>query len=147
MTDLTEQCKKGELPNDIYYVELLGGNTTTAYMYKLRSYKKIVYRVKSFKGYVTKNQMKAVLSKAPSYDEWQEYKNANDSMFDTIKMLNKDNGKLEKENTKLKELLKECDHMNTNLQNALWQWNEESDLYEECDALEAKINQALGEDK
>lgn len=51
------------------------------------------------------------------------------------------------EHTKLKELLKECDRMNTNLQNALWQWNEESDLYEECDALEAKINQELGEDK
>lgn len=61
--------------------------------------------------------------------------------------LNDRRNKLEIENIKLKELLKECDHMNTNLQNALWQWNEESGLYEECDALEAKINQALGEDK
>ena len=49
--------------------------------------------------------------------------------------------------TTLKELLKECEHINIRLQNALWQWNEESELYEECDKIEAKINQALGEDK
>ena len=52
-----------------------------------------------------------------------------------------------KQNKQLKELLKECEHINICLQNALWQWNEESELYEECDKIEAKINQALGEDK
>ena len=41
-------------------------------------------------------------------EQLQEYKEANDSMFDTIKMLNKDNYKLEAENTKLKDLLKDC---------------------------------------
>ena len=71
MTALTEQWQKGELPNGIYYVELLDGDIMIAYMYKMRSCKKIVYRVKTFKGYITKNQMKAVLYKVPTYEEYQ----------------------------------------------------------------------------
>ena len=51
---------------------------------------------------------KEIVSEVPSHEQWQEYVKANDSMFSVIKMLNKDNYQLEKENNKLKELLKEC---------------------------------------
>lgn len=118
MTDLTEQWKKGELPNGIYYVELLGGNTMIAYMYKMRSCKKIVYRVKTFKGYVTKNQMKAVLSELPTYEEWKAQQNYEEhqkkciSIYENKEKQHTDDAiaynELLNENTKLKELLKEC---------------------------------------
>lgn len=79
MTDLTEQWKKGELPNGIYYVELVGGKTMIAYMYKAHPYKnKTVYRVKAFNGFITRNQMKSVLSEVPTYDEWKAQQNYED---------------------------------------------------------------------
>ena len=45
---------------------------------------------------------KEIDSEAPSYEQWQEYVKANDSMFSVIKMLNKDNYHLEKENNSSK---------------------------------------------
>ena len=108
MTNLTEQWKKGELPSGWYWVELKEGTFADGkksiilnYLFEFTNdFERHPYLVES------------VLGEVPSYEEWQEYKNANDSMFDTIKMLNKDNGKLEAENTKLKELLKECYFIN-----------------------------------
>ena len=51
---------------------------------------------------------KEIVAEVPNYEQWQEYVKANDRLFSAVKMLNKDNYQLEKENTKLKELLKEC---------------------------------------
>ena len=96
MTDLTEQWKKGELPAGWYWVE--GSRAEGIYAYTAE-YLNNMYRPRNGER---------IIEQVPSYDEWQEYKNANDSMFDTIKMLNKDNYKLEEENTKLKELLKQA---------------------------------------
>lgn len=95
MTTLTEQWKKGELPDGWYYVK--GNRAEGIYAYTAE-YLNNMYRPRN--GEI-------IIEQVPSYEQWQEYKEANDSMFDTIKMLNKDNYKLEEENTKLKELLRE----------------------------------------
>ncbi len=69
---LTEQLYEGTLPNGNYYVELQDKSTTPVYMYKMRSRKnKVIYRVKAFTGFITKNQMKSVLEELPTYEEWK----------------------------------------------------------------------------
>lgn len=118
MTTLTEQWQKGELTNGIYYIELLDGNTTIAYIYKMRSCKKIVYRVKTFKGYITKNQMKAVISELPTYEEWKAQQNYEEhqkkciSIYEQKEKQHTDDAiaynELKAENDKLKSILKEC---------------------------------------
>lgn len=95
MTNLTEKWKKGELANGTYYVRL-NHDSSTIDVYDCGVWWNNAW-----------HEITEVLEEVPSYEEWQEYKDANDSMFDVIKMLNKYNYKLEKENTKLKELLKE----------------------------------------
>lgn len=78
MNDLTEQLKKGELPEGFYYFKLPNGETDTGKDFGLA----ILLMCEG-------GDKIEVLSEVPSYDEWQ--------------------AKLE-ENTKLKELLKECKH-------------------------------------
>lgn len=139
MTSLTEQWQKGELLEGFYYARCDWSDEV-----EIRYVHNGV------------DDWKEIVAKVPSYEEWQEYVKANDSMFSVVKMLNKDNYQLEKENTKLKELLKECKRQ-----------FEEVELYR-CDVADtdqedwfkistnqanvankmiAKINQVLGEDK
>lgn len=126
MTNLTEQWKKGELPSGEYYIiDDLGLNATDRY-----------YPSHGFGAELPQ----AVLAPVPSYEEWKEYKEANDSMFDTIKMLNKDNYKLEDKNTKLKELLKECRENIASID------YDSSVLDREQSILLNKIDQVLGEE-
>lgn len=104
MTDLTEQWKKGELPNGIYYVELFGEITTIAYIYKM-NYKRIVYRVKSFKGYITRSQIKAVLYEVPTYEKWQKILHHTGKYECEYTSCVMDYENLKEENEKLKEKL------------------------------------------
>lgn len=113
---LTEQWRKGELQDGWYWVKK---KTCEEYI------DKVYFWYDTFiDGDVPLDNDKVVevLAKVPSYEKWQ--------------------AKLE-ENAELKELLKECVKMNTRLENALWQWNEESELYDENEALENKINEVL----
>ena len=111
MTDLTEQYRKGELELDKnYYIELEDG-TIEIQMF--------------VGGFLCRkdNEVKEVLNKVPSYDEWQ--------------------AKLE-ENTKLKELLKECrdeiDYLRKHYKGNI-------DHLKNNTRLDKEINQVLGEDK
>jgi hypothetical protein len=85
MTELTEQCKKGELPVGKYYIECKDGSVTTMYLgnddYSVRSIKS-----KGFK----------IIAPVPTFDEWKETYNC---------ML--ENEVLRLKNAQLKELLKE----------------------------------------
>lgn len=161
---LTEQWNKGELLNGWYWVE--GSRAEDIYAYTAE-YLNHMYRPKN---------SDRIIEQVPSYEEWQEYKEANDSMFDTIKMLNNDNYKLENENTKLKtenkrysEQLNESVKQNDKLKELLKECKrqfEEVELYR-CDVADtdqedwfkistnqanvankmiAKINQVLGEE-
>lgn len=127
MTNLTEKWGKGELPDGDYYIKRRNGST--------------LYDNIDSRG-VWRNSIDEdiieVLAEVPSFEQWQEYKEANDSMFDTIKMLNKDNYKLEAENTKLKDLLKEC-------KLAIFDYPP-YDLASDKIRLQIKINQVLGEE-
>ena len=102
---LTEQWKKGELPNGWYYIKISD----------------IVF-IDFFEGKVWKNKkdeyIDEVLAPVPSYDEWQASENYIDYLKQCISVYeSKDKqatetsiayNELLEENTKLKELLREC---------------------------------------
>lgn len=88
---LTEQWKKGELPNGYYWIRLSwGGMVIMAYhtafdgLFELDDY------------YYDSDEISEVLAPVPSYDEWQ----ATETSIAYNELL--------EENTKLKELLREC---------------------------------------
>lgn len=128
--DLTSQWRKGELPDGWYWVKK---KTCEEYI------DKVYFWYDTFiDGDVPLDNDKVieVLAKVPSYEEWR-------NMVNCACEEDKANHRLLEENAKLKEVLKECVKMNTRLENALWQWNEESKLYDENEALENKINEVL----
>ncbi len=84
MTSLTEQWKKGELPNGMYYIEFKDGDIA-----------KDVYAFGSW-GNINEHFLKQVLAEVPSYEEWTASYNC---MFD--------NEVLRLENAQLKDMLKE----------------------------------------
>ena len=102
---LTEQWKKGELPAGWYYIKIAD----------------IVF-IDFFEGKVWKNKkdeyIDEVLAPVPSYDEWKASENYIDYLKQCISVYeSKDKqatetsiayNELLEENTKLKELLKEC---------------------------------------
>lgn len=128
MTDLTEQWKKGELPNGHYYVkdgeniiaELLDG-----YFYNDGQ------PMTSFSGGVDE-----VLAKVPNYEEYLSLTYAKEEDEGII-------AEYEAENIKLKELLKEC---KGSIATLLSKRITEVNGIKQKELL-AKINQALGEDK
>lgn len=107
MTDLTEQWKRGELPVGSYYASYLGEPRVWS------------YRDKQNQTYDLEYEIYEVLAKVPSYTEWKNFVDANTSLFDTVKMLEKDNFRLEKQNAELKETVEAL----------------ESELKEVCDVL------------
>lgn len=91
MTDLTEQWKKGELPEGWYWVEYsvdeINGVTMMKYM-------------PEFGGFCF-TIIKQVLAEVPDYVEWQNMVNCACEEHEA-------NHRLLEENAELKELLKEC---------------------------------------
>ena len=88
---LTEQWKKGELPNGYYWIRLSwGGMVIMAYhtafdgLFELDDH------------YYDSDEISEVLAPVPSYDEWQ----ATETSIAYNELL--------EENTKLKELLRKC---------------------------------------
>ena len=142
MTTLTEQWQKGELPNGIYYVELLDGDIMIAYMYKMRSCKKIVYRVKTFKGYITKNQMKAVLSELPTYEEWKAQQNYEEHQKKCISIFENKEKQHTDDAIAYNELKESFDLIKSSLYSMTKVWNSTS---EDCRTLTKKLLQVKPE--
>ena len=89
MIDLTEQWKKGELPNNWYYVRTTNGIEKWEYIKQSHGF-----------GYYETEWVLEVLAPVPTYEELQNInKSVNDLMASNIKLV--------EENTQLKELLKE----------------------------------------
>lgn len=106
---LTEQWKKGELPNGWYWVKGIKAEGIYAYT---AEYLNNMYR--PING-------ERIIEQVPSYDEWQASENYIDYLKQCISVYeSKDKqatetsiayNELLEENTKLKELLKDCRHI------------------------------------
>ena len=96
---LTEQWKKGELPDGWYWVDYysVDGAVMLEYIPKHNGF-----------GYEEKNLIQAVLAPVPSYDEWQRifhYASKYEHEYTSCAM---DYENSKQENAQLKDLLKEC---------------------------------------
>lgn len=147
MTDLTDKWKKGELPSGYYYVKNEFGNIFPSDYSE--DYDYISDRV--IKDFFTEvSEIKDVLEKVPSYEEWKETLQALDAAHKAIKMEDETINRLvhsgkqcNYENTKLKELLKDCRYI-MGIEKDFASCHVEKDKL--CKLL-AKINRVLGEDK
>lgn len=93
MTDLTEQWKKGELPEGHYYIKTHSETNIDEY---IQWYKD--HGIPSEKSFAYFN-VQQVLAPVPSYEEWQNMNKAvNECMAANIKLV--------EQNAQLKELLK-----------------------------------------
>ena len=148
MTDLTEQWKKGELPSGYYYVKNEFGNIFPSDYSE--DYDYISDRV--IKDFFTEvSEIKEVLEPVPSYEEWQASEKYNKHLEEKIKIYERKEkqatetsisyNELVEENTKLKELLKECREVLKMVA------GETLDFPRTVDECIDKINQALGEDE
>ena len=110
---LTEQWKKGELPNGYYWIRLSwGGMVIMAYhtafdgLFELDDH------------YYDSDEISEVLAPVPTFEEWQASEKYNKHLEEKIKIYERKDkqatetsiayNELLEENTKLKELLKEC---------------------------------------
>lgn len=134
MTNLTEKWKKGELPEGMYYFKLPNGETMAGTDYCLATY------------LLTKDSNRCeVLAEVPSFEQWKSSDKLILTLMDNIKeksdLLQRamvKNVELKEENTKLKELLKECKDLLSCLQ---------IDDYDGNGLLVLnRINQVLGEE-
>ena len=82
--DLTQQWKKGELPNGWYWVKGIRAEGIYAYT---AEYLNNMYRPRNGER---------IIEQVPSYEQWQKDRKTQEKIFN-----------LKEENTKLKELLKE----------------------------------------
>ena len=87
--DLTQQWKKGELPNGWYWVKGIRAEGIYAYT---AEYLNNMYRPRNGER---------IIEQVPSYEEWQKHRK-------TLLKTQEKNCDLEIINTQLKELLKEC---------------------------------------
>ena len=118
--DLTQQWKKGELPNGWYWVNGIRAEGIYAYT---AEYLNNTYRPRN--GEI-------IIEQVPSYEEWQKHRK-------TLLKTQEKNCDLEIINTQLKELLKECvEYVKKDYGDYLTYT--QSAIYQE-------INQALGESK
>lgn len=95
MTDLTEQWKKGELPEGHYYIKTHNETTIDEY---IQWYKD--HGIPSEKSFAYFN-VTEVLAEVPDYVEWRNMVNCACEEHEA-------NKRLIEENAQLKELLKEC---------------------------------------
>jgi hypothetical protein len=108
MTDLTEQWKKGELPEGWYWVDCYSVDGVCMLEY--------IPQHNGF-GYEEKNLIQRVLAPVPSYEEWKASEKYNKHLEEVIKIYERKDkqatetsiayNELVEENAKLKELLKE----------------------------------------
>ena len=118
--DLTQQWKKGELPNGWYWVKGIRAEGIYAYT---AEYLNNMYRPRNGER---------IIEQVPSYEQWQKHRK-------TLLKTQEKNCDLEIINTQLKELLKECvEYVKKDYDNYLTYT--QSAIYQE-------INQALGESK
>lgn len=96
MTNLTEQWKKGELPSGWYWVE--GSRAEGIYAYTAE-YLNNMYRPRN---------SERIVEQVPSYEEWLNLKEFADYSVNNRAELTRQINFWMDENTKLKELLKEC---------------------------------------
>ena len=96
MTDLTEQWKKGELPEGVYYCDT--GNTVETLFTWGKNYRQLTNNKDEV--YIPEMDDCEVLSAVPSYEELME-------KTKSLKVLAEAYCKEKQKNTKLKELLKE----------------------------------------
>jgi len=128
MTDLTEQWKKGELPEGVYYVLYYKNDTA-----EVDIYRRVYSLYDDSKVRFTIPQVTEVLAPVPSYEEWEKL---NWYAGNGIE----ENQELKMKNTKLKKLLKECRENIASID------YDSSVLDREQSILLNKINQALEED-
>ena len=115
---LTEQWKKGELPNGWYWVKWIRAEGIYAYT---AEYLNNMYRPRNGER---------IIEQVPSYEQWQKHRK-------TLLKTQEKNCDLEIINTQLKELLKECvEYVKKDYGDYLTYT--QSAIYQE-------INQALGE--
>ena len=126
MTDLTEQWKKGELPDGYYYCKT--GNGVEILRTWGDKYNKLLNNLDEV--FIKEMSDCEIISEVPSYDEWQrilhyagkyefeytscamDYENLKEENQQLKKWCEEFNAlEVAKENTKLKELLKECGHL------------------------------------
>ena len=118
--DLTQQWKKGELPNGWYWVKGIRAEGIYAYT---AEYLNNMYRPRNGER---------IIEQVPSYEQWQKHR-------ETLLKTQEKNCDLEIINTQLKELLKECvEYVKKDYGDYLAYT--QSAIYQE-------INQALGESK
>lgn len=165
MTDLTEQLNKGELPEGWYYLKV---NEELA-NYPVIAECVLISQFSYFYDF-DEAKIEQVLAPVPSYEEWQASEKHNKNLEAEIKEketqrielmtrlndVNNENHALEIENTKLKELLKECRRQFEEV--ALYRYDVADDDQEDwfkisteqagiANKMITKISQALGEDK
>ena len=119
MTDLTEQWKKGELPEGHYYIKTRSETNIDEY---IQWYKD--HGIPSEKSFAYFN-VQQVLAQVPPYEVYKE-------LIDGRKLLREHIKDITNENAQLKELLKECREV------IEWQ----TDNYDEKPLI-AKIDEAL----
>ena len=98
MTNLTEKWRKGELPSGWYWVDYysVDGAVMLEYIPQHNGF-----------GCEEKELVQAVLAEVPSFEEYQKLLSDQLAKNEGVEI----NAELEAENTKLKELLKECKHI------------------------------------
>lgn len=128
MTNLTEKWKKGKLENGTYYVRLKHDSST------IDVYDCGVWWNNAW------HEITEVLAEVPSFEQWIMTKNLSERAHLEMYKARGKKVKLEKENTKLKELLKEC------RENIAAIDYDSSVLDREQSILLNKINQVLGEE-
>lgn len=98
--DLTEQWKKGELPEGFYFVDDGAEVTIDYYLCD--------YWERHFDSYVQQ-----VLAEVPDYIEWKNYVNGYCEEHNYNLKLQEENAKLKAKNEKLKSTLKDVDYFFT----------------------------------
>lgn len=127
MTDLTEQWKKGELSEGVYYVLYYGNDTA-----EVDIYRRVYSLYEDSEVRFTISQVTEVLAPVPSFEKWEKFRNAlADNQIENSNLLI--------ENTKLKGLL-ELAKSSVSYHCALCR------EYTDGQILLSKINQALGEE-
>ena len=100
---LTEKCKKGEIPNGYYWIRLSwGGMVIMAYHTAFDGL------FESDDYYYDSDEISEVLAPVPSYEEWIGVKQQRDLENKIRHDSDNKNWQLRTENQQLKELLKEC---------------------------------------
>lgn len=137
MTDLTEQLYAGTLPTGHYYFN--NGVETYIVLYKNINSKHLILQ---------EPEGLTVISEVPSCEEWKKLKEFADYSIHNRDELTRQINFWMQENTKLKELLKECKqwfdwyHIDTGTgKEYIESWHKKGH------EIHQKINQALGEDK